>query len=159
MRKILLTILIFVFFFLICQAGLPAGARRAEAGFVSTIKEGVRLRTGPGTEYKILMDMGKYWPLRVLAKSKNWYKVENWMGKRGWVYGPLTSYKTKTAVIRKVKVNFRSGPGTRYRKIATLYKGYIVKVLKKYYRWVKVKVVDPPEDQVGWVYRTLLWGI
>ena len=124
---------------------------------ISTKIEGAKLRSGPGKEYKIKMDMPKYYPLRVLGRIGKWYKVVDWQGVRGWIHKSTTS-KQRTAIVRKIKVNFRSGPGRRYRRLGKLYKGYTLKVLKKYGYWYKIKVIDPPENKVGWIARWLVWA-
>lgn len=124
---------------------------------VSTKVAGVKLRTGPGPSHTQIVDFPKYYPLKVIAKSGKWYKVVDWMNTRGWVYAPLLSNK-RTAVVRGWRVNLRSGPGNRYRRITRLYQGYILRVLKSHGNWYKVIVVDPPHWRKGWIYRRLVWG-
>ena len=119
--------------------------------------EGAKLRSGPGKNYKVKMDMQKHYPLRRIARKGKWYKVKDWQNQTGWMYESQLS-STKTAMVRKIKVNFRSGPGRGYRRLGKLYKGYMLRIIKKYGYWYKVEVIDPPNKQVGWIYRTLIWN-
>ena len=136
--------------FLACfSSNLPA--------LLSAKTNGVKLRAGPGTSYKQIMDLPKYYPLKITAKSGKWYKVVDWMNIRGWINSAQVSNQ-QTVTVRKWRVMLRSGPGIRYRKNASLYQGYILKVLKKYGNWYKVVVVDPPYMNQGWVYRQMVWG-
>lgn len=145
MRKIIIGLI-----FLICFS-------LNSLALVSTKVEGVKLRTGPGTSYREKMDLPKYYPLKIIAKSGNWCKVADWMNTQGWVYQPLLSNK-RTAIVKRVRVNLRSGPGTRYSRVTQLYKGYILRVLKRSGNWYKVIVVDPPSRVEGWIYSRLVWG-
>ncbi|MFH1386548.1 MAG: SH3 domain-containing protein [bacterium] len=124
---------------------------------VSTKVAGVKLRTGPGPSYKQIVELPKYHPLKIIARSGKWYKVTNWMRARGWVDSSLLA-KTKTVVVRKMRVNLRSGPRTRYKKITSLYQGYVLRVIKRSGSWYKVIVIDPPQGIEGWIHRKLVWG-
>lgn len=123
----------------------------------STKVDGVRLRSGPGKSYSVKMDLPKYYPLKIVARSGAWRKVVDWQNTRGWVHKSTLSSQ-RTAIVRKLRVNLRSGPGTRYRRVSRLFKGYTLKIIKYYGAWYKVKVVDPPNGPTGWIYRTLIWG-
>ena len=123
----------------------------------STVGDGVIVRDGPGEKYGFRMDLPQYYPLRVLKTEKGWCKVSDWLYNQGWVTAESLS-KVRTAIVRRSRVNLRSGPGTGYRRIKKLYKGSILKIIKRYYNWYKVEVVDPPDGGTGWIYRSLIWG-
>ena len=152
-RAFLFLALIFLF---IAFVSVPAWA-----GFVSvTTTEGFLYKPPEVNPDNIVIGMPPYYPLYVLAKNKTctWYKVKDWMGTVAWIPAKDVTNKRRTVIVRKIRVNFRTGPGTRYRRICKLYKGYILEVLGKKGYWLKVKMVDPPKGTVGWVYRRLVWG-
>ena len=129
----------------------------AWAGFISVSSDNAFLRSNPNPKSAIVIGVPKYYPLYVIAKSGKWYKVKDWMNTIGWIPKAKTS-KDWTVIVRKNRVNFRTGPGRGYRKIEKIYQGYIFKVIKKYGYWLKLKMVDPPKGKVGWIYKTLVWG-
>ncbi|MFH1762398.1 MAG: SH3 domain-containing protein [bacterium] len=127
------------------------------AAMRSVAIDGAKLRKGPGPDYEEIFDYSKYTPLRLIEKGSYYSKVQDWQGMTGWIENDTLSMNP-TAVVRKIKVNLRSGPGTGYRMVTKLLKGSVLEIEKKYYNWYKVRVVDPPTDEEGWVYNTLVWG-
>ena len=125
--------------------------------FVSVSTNDAFLYEKPSVKSEIVIGAPQHYPLYVVGKSGKWRKVKDWMGTVGWIHASDICSK-HTLIVKKFRVNFRSGPSRRYRKIDTLYKGYTLKVLQKKGYWFKVQVVDPPEKTIGWIYRTLVWG-
>jgi SH3-like domain-containing protein len=59
----------------------------------------VNVRAGPGTRYPILwVFQRKGWPVQLLAKYDNWYKIRDIEGEEGWAYVGMVS-QTQTAVV------------------------------------------------------------
>ena len=59
----------------------------------------VNVRAGPGTRYPILWVFQRQgWPVQILAKYDNWYKIKDIEGEEGWVYLGMVS-KRPTAVV------------------------------------------------------------
>lgn len=56
----------------------------------------VYVRSGPGTRYPILwVFQRKGWPITLLNKYDNWFKIRDVEGEEGWVYvGMVSSAKT-----------------------------------------------------------------
>lgn len=125
--------------------------------FVSVSTSDAWIYENTSTKSEIAIGAPQHYPLYVLAKAGKWRKVKDWMGTVGWIRASDIC-DTHTLIVRKYRVNFRSGPSRRYRKIDTLFKGSILKVIKKKGYWFKVQVVDPPNKKIGWIYRTLVWG-
>jgi uncharacterized protein YgiM (DUF1202 family) len=71
-----------------------------------TVMGKVKLRNGPGTDFKSVADLDPSTPLEVLGKKDSWYKVKAG-SKEGYVYGGLLDYKKpdayNTATIKKDK--------------------------------------------------------
>jgi len=133
----------------------------AHAGIemVSIAKEGVNMRSGPGTKYAIVWELGKGFPLRVIGSKGNWLKVVDFEKDEGWVYKPLVTKRPHLIVkVQKntaKKINVRSGPGRQYKVIGMAYYGVVFKTMKRGNGWVKVRHED---GLTGWVKRSLLWG-
>lgn len=47
------------------------------------------LRSGPGTQFDIVLSVDKGIPFKVLQKKDRWYQVEHADGDRGWVFSAL----------------------------------------------------------------------
>jgi SH3-like domain-containing protein len=118
--------------------------------------ETANLRSGPGTRYEKTWQVFKYMPLKKLKKKGKWYRVQDVDGDTHWIYAPLVANRYYCAVVKKDKVNVRTGPGTKYRKAhwnpAIKYDSF--KVIRFKGKWVKV--LDE-FGQTGWIYKKLLW--
>ena len=126
---------------------------------VSVAGEKVNLRKGPSTQYPIIWELGKGFPLRVLARQGNWIKVSDFESDVGWVYNDLVSKKPHLIVKinkdTKARVNIRSGPGTKYKVVGKAEYGVVFETLKRGDGWVKVR---HESGMTGWIKRSLLWG-
>ena len=116
------------------------------------------IRSGPGTNYKVNHTVGKFFPLQILKKKGDWYRVKDFEGDIGWVYRKLTS-KTPAVVVKtrkKVRANVRYGAGKKYKRIFQAARGSAFKLVKKSGNWIKIKHAD---GDTGWIYKKLLWGL
>ncbi len=129
-------------------------AAAAQAKMLSVAGSKVNLRTGPGSKYAVRWEYGRGFPVRVLKRRGNWYKVKDFEGDRGWIYRKLLSSQPHVIVKRKV-VNIRTGPGSRYRLLGKANYGVVFLTLSKKRGWVKVKHA---QGLIGWIRRDLLWG-
>lgn len=131
----------------------------AHARMVSITGEKVNLRSGPGTKYAVVWELGKGFPLQVIESKGNWLKVKDFENDVGWVYRNLVSGKAHLIVkVNKQKnkrINIRSGPGTKYGIVGKANYGVVFQTLEHRQSWVKVKHED---GLIGWVKRSLLWG-
>ena len=121
---------------------------------VSVNRDVINMRSGPGTNYKILWQLDRGYPLWIIQKKEKWYKVRDFEGDTGWVYAPLTN-RDAHVVVKKNRINVRSGPGTRYRIVAKAKRGVVFTTVKRAKGWVKVR---HQEGVTGWVARHLVWG-
>ena len=125
------------------------------AEIVSVKVPKANVRSGPGTKYDVRWSVGKFFPLRVLAKKGNWYRVKDFEGDIGWVYQKLTS-KIAAVVVKVRRANVRSGPGTGYRVRFKAERGSAFRLIKKTGNWIHVKHLDGDD---GWIYQKLVWGL
>jgi len=127
----------------------------AEAiSLVSVDGENVNMRSGPGSNYSVLWELGKGFPLKVLGRKGGWVKVEDFEGDTGWIYGKLVT-KNPHLIVKKKRINVRSGPGRHYRLVGKANYGVVFETIKSSKGWVKVKHEN---GLTGWVKRDLLWG-
>ena len=150
-KKTIFLIIILSFLFLMPMAAI--------AEMVSIKRDNVNMRSGPGTNYRILWKLGTGFPLRVLKRSGSWLRVQDFEGSIGWVSRTIVN-KTPHMVVkvhknRKKRINVRSGPGTNHRIVAKAYYGVVFKTLKQEKGWVRVQ---HDKGVTGWVKRSLLWG-
>ena len=129
------------------------------ADMVSIDGDDVNMRSGPGTKYKVLWELGNGFPLMVLKRSGQWLRVRDFEGTIGWVHRDVTQ-KTPHMVVKvhknsKKRINVRSGPGTKYRIVAKAYYGVVFKTLSQKNGWVNVQ---HEKGVTGWIKRSLLWG-
>jgi SH3-like domain-containing protein len=126
---------------------------------VSVAGEKVNLRKGPSTQYPIVWELGKGFPLRVIGSQGNWFKVSDFESDVGWIYKNLVSKKphliVQTNKDSRARINIRSGPGTKYEIVGKAEYGVVFETLKRGDGWVKVR---HEKGLTGWVKRNLLWG-
>lgn len=130
-----------------------------QAEMLSVTSDGVNLRSGPGTNYEIKWEYGKGFPLQVVTKKGDWYKVKDFENDSGWIYKSLLSKKSHMIVkVNKKsskKVNIRSGPATNFQIVGKAYYGVVFETLLQKNGWAKVRHETGLE---GWIKRSLLWG-
>ena len=122
------------------------------AEFVSVVKDGVNLRSGPSTSHEILFQLPAGYPLKVLDREKKWIKVSDYEDDKGWIYAGLVS-DTPYVIVKVNEGNVRSGPGTNNDKIGKVVRDVILRKVEKDGDWFKV---SHPE-LTGWIYRNLVW--
>ncbi|KPJ99968.1 MAG: peptide-binding protein [Desulfobacterales bacterium SG8_35] len=126
---------------------------------VSVAGEKVNLRKGPSTQYPIIWELGKGFPLRVISSQGNWLKVSDFESDVGWIYKDLVSKKphliVKANKNSKARINVRSGPGTKYKIVGKAEYGVVFETMQRGDGWIKVR---HETGLTGWVKRSLLWG-
>ena len=142
-------------FFLVL--GVPATDVHAE--MLSINGNAISLRSGPGTKYRVMWELDQGFPLEVLKRTGDWYRVRDFEGTVGWVHRNEvadTPYMiVKTNKKSKKQINLRSGPGTSYQVVARANHGVVLKTLEQEKGWVKVQ---HEQGVTGWVKRNFLWG-
>ncbi len=132
--------------------GLTAVTVRA-AEYVSVVKDGVNLRSGPDTKYEILFQLPANYPLKVLSRKGKWIKVSDYEDDKGWVYAPLVSDK-RYVIVRVKTGNVRKGPGQNFDKIGSVARDVILTEVERQGDWVKISHPQIPE---GWIHKKLVW--
>jgi SH3-like domain-containing protein len=130
---------------------LLAGVASAERLAVSAAE--ANIRSGPGTDHKVIWKVEKYFPIMVIEKSGEWYHFEDFEGDRGWVHQSLVN-KISTVITNNEACNIRSGPGTNNQIIFTVEKGIPFKVLNREGSWIHIEHADGDK---GWIHKSLVW--
>ena len=130
---------------------LLAGTASAERLAVSAPV--ANIRSGPGTKHNVLWKVEKYFPLRIIEKSGEWYHFEDFEGDKGWVHKSLVR-KISAVITKNDACNIRSGPGTKNKIIFTVEKGIPFKVLKRKDSWIQIEHADGDK---GWIHKSLVW--
>ncbi|MCI5144261.1 MAG: peptide-binding protein [Candidatus Electrothrix sp. AR3] len=122
------------------------------AEYVSVVKDGVNLRSGPDTTYEILFQLPAGYPLQVLERRKDWIKVRDYENDRGWIYAGLVS-TTPYVIVKVEDGNIRSGPGIEYDKTGKVIRDVILKKIGEQNDWLKIS----HPRLTGWIYKQLVW--
>ena len=126
---------------MLLMAVIPATSLAAEAANsssykvyrVSTYGSNLMLRSGPGTEYRVIASLCNGKPLKYLYRTGNWYKVRTFNGLCGYVYKSYVRCGAYADVCTRTSgLNYRTGPGTGYAIKGSWAKGtcnlYVTKV-------------------------------
>jgi SH3-like domain-containing protein len=122
------------------------------AEFVSVVKDGVNLRSGPTTGNEVLFQLPAGYPLKVLARKGKWLKVSDFENDKGWIFNSLVS-KTPYVIVKVKECNARKGPGTNYPKVGSLAREVILKKVRRKGEWIKIS----HPKLTGWVHSKLVW--
>lgn len=138
-----------IFFAMILTALLAATASAACIG-VGTVKDdGLRLRTGVGTQYEILTTANAGDTVVVLEEEDGWYKVD-FGTQTGYMSGGYVSVATSAEVdlglgmvtTKGTVLNVRTGAGTGYNVITKLSDGTVVDLKGVSDGWYKIAYGD-----------------
>ncbi len=120
--------------------------------FVSVVKDGVNLRSGPDTTYDVLFQLPAGYPLKILERREKWLKVSDYENDKGWIYAGLVS-ATSHVIVKVKEGNIRSGPGTNNDKVGKVVRDVILRKVEEKGDWLKV---HHPE-LTGWIHQQLVW--
>ena len=124
------------------------------AQYVSINGDNINVRSGPGTNYQITMELFKGYPLKVLATQGDWLKISDFENDTGWVHSSLVENGNTVIVSANNAVNMRAEPTTNAAIIATVDRGVIMTRLESKGKWLKLK---HSSGLIGWIYKPLLW--
>ncbi len=124
-----------------------AAERSAVTGKVANI------RYGPGTRYEIFFQAEMYYPIEILEKSGNWFKVKDFEGDVGWIHKSLVG-KVPSVITTEPVCNIRSGPGMNYKIRFITERGVPFQVLERKGNWIHVR---HSEGYEGWIHKSLVW--
>lgn len=131
---------------------VPANAADAssKAGQISVSYGSLNVRASASSSGQILTSLSKGSYVTLISKSGSWWRVEYGDGRYGYCHADYI--RTLSSTVSTVKVNgslnVRSGPGTSYGKLGSLYNGKTVLVLSSDRGWSQVLYNG---TKTGWV--------
>jgi SH3-like domain-containing protein len=111
------------------------------------------VRSGPGTGYKVLWQLERHHPLRVIKTNGPWIYFSDYEGDKGWIHRDIVSAADAVIVTRE-SVNVRSGPGTDHDIAFTAARGVPFRALERREQWIRIRHAD---GEAGWIHRMLVW--
>ena len=124
------------------------------AQLVSVKKDNVNVRSGPGTNFPVSMELFQGYPLKVLETKGDWLKISDFENDSGWIYAPLVTPGSTVITNGKKSINMRSKPNTTASIVATVDRGVVLTKLSTQGKWVKVR---HSQGTIGWIYSPLVW--
>ncbi len=124
------------------------------ATYVSVKGDNINVRTGPGTDNPIRMELFDGYPLQVIATEGEWLKVSDYEQDSGWIHNSLVADGNTVIVNGANSVNMRAEPSTQSAIIANVDRGVVLTKVETRGNWLKVKHASGLD---GWIYKPLLW--
>uniref|UniRef100_UPI0040579843 SH3 domain-containing protein n=1 Tax=Candidatus Electronema sp. TaxID=2698783 RepID=UPI0040579843 len=137
---------------LLLGALLLAASAASAAEFVSVVKDGVNLRSGPDTSANVLFQLPAGYPLQVIERKGDWINVSDYENDKGWISTTLVS-SIPHVIVKTERGNVRSGPGTDQPQTGKVVRDVILKKLDQQGDWVKVS----HPQLTGWIHKQLVW--
>ncbi len=132
----------------------------AEMRVVNSPGDGfLNLRTGPGGQYDIILQMPHGSTVETLEIAGKWARVRHETGAMGWAFRKYMD--NVPAALPRLYVyspgdgylNLRTGPGSSYAIITRMFNDEWVEILERKGNWVRVFHQDGDE---GWAYAKYL---
>lgn len=141
---------------ILCAAALllSSVSTATAATFVSVKGDNVNVRTGPGTDNQVSMELFEGYPLKVVETKGDWLKVVDFENDSGWIHTSLVDKGNTVIVNGSTSVNMRSEPTTKSSVIANVDRGVVLTKVESRGKWLKLK---HSSGLVGWIYKPLLW--
>lgn len=131
----------------------------SDTGFLTVNDEKINVRRGPGTEWEIILNYSKPYPVFVLDVARNgWVKAIDADGDLGWINPRDLSFGPRYVITRSDQSNIRSGGGKDYEKFPVAFiaeRGVYLKVLEEKDGWLHVK---HDQGQEGWISAKVVFG-
>lgn len=122
------------------------------AEYMSVVKDGINLRSGPDTKNEALYQLPAGYPLEVIEKKGQWLKVSDYEGDKGWIQEAMVN-KTPHVIIKVKECKIRSGPATSEKVVGNGVREVIFTKVDQKGDWIKIS----HPDLNGWVHKDLVW--
>ena len=123
--------------------------------YLTTRYNEVNVRNGPGLNNLILFKiLKKGYPLLIIEKFENWYRVIDFDDNKGWVSKTQLSSDSYVIVIKDSEKILKF-PNYNSKVLAFVKNNFILKLDKCRKKWCMVT----SEKIKGWVPKKSLWGI
>ncbi|MBM9535727.1 SH3 domain-containing protein [Desulfobulbus alkaliphilus] len=122
------------------------------AEYLSVARDNINLRSGPSTNTSVLFQLPAGFPLRVLERQGEWFKVTDYENDQGWIHQSVVN-RTPHVIVTVNVCNIRSGPGTNHDIVGTGSRDVIFARHEQQGDWIRVS--HPAVS--GWVHKDLVW--
>ena len=138
-RRILILILICIMFAAVLILPARAAALDSKAGAVTTTGGRLNVRAQASSNAPVVATLSKGNYITLISQSGSWWKVEYGAGKYGYCHSDYITIVQGTPVtVNTGALNVRSGPGTSYDRIATVYQSETVILLTTSNGWSRI---------------------
>ena len=122
--------------------------------YLTTRYNEVNVRNGPGLNNLILFKiLKKGYPLLIIEKFENWYRVVDFNDNKGWISKTQLSNDSYVIIVKSEKVLKFPNHNSKILAIAKM--NFILELEKCRKKWCKVK----SNKIKGWVPKQSLWGV
>ena len=123
--------------------------------YLTTRYNEVNVRNGPGLNNLILFKiLKKGYPLLIIEKFENWYRVVDFNGNKGWISKTQLSNDSYVIIVKRSEKVLKF-PNHNSKILALAKMNFILELEKCRKKWCKVK-----SDKIkGWVPKQSLWGV
>lgn len=125
----------------------------SRAGYASVSQNGVFVRSGPSTEYRIIRSVSRGFPVQLIGQEGDWSNIRDSVGQQGWIYATLLG-PNNSVIVNVSKANVRSGPGLAFSVVSQIDFGTVLQVGSIQNDWY---MVTTPGNITGWLHRELIW--
>lgn len=141
MKKILSIFIVFMLVFGTLNLNVHAENESLKIGVVTTASGNLNVRSGATTNSAIIAKLYRGSYVTLISKKDNWWYVE--YSKNSFGYCHENYIKTINSSVGFVNItngslNIRSGPGSSYSKIGSIYKNDIVLIIETIGNWHKI---------------------
>jgi SH3-like domain-containing protein len=140
----------------IVVALLCLGVTASHAKTLSIAEDEVNVRVKPSSKAEVLYKAHRGYPVLVRKRQQTWLYVEDWNGKKGWIYAKGVS-SVPTVIVESEWANIRKGPSQKDAVITKANQGEIYKVLAEKHNWLKIGYYFE-KGPLGWINKEAVWG-
>jgi len=131
------------------------GATFASAEIYSVKKHSAEIRDSSNPYLaQVVLVVPKNYPLSVIDETDDYYKVNDFLGREGWVEKSAIA-PARTVVVKSASGNVRNGPGIDHKILFRAKQGVAFKVLERKDDWL---MIEHESNRAGWISRSLVWG-
>ena len=124
--------------------------------FVSLKASNSNLRIGPGENYPIKLQYTvANTPIEIIEEHKDWRKINDYEGNKGWLHKSLIKGKRFAIVNTPYQEGLQVSNKPKGRNIGKIGKRNILEINTCLINWCKIKY----KKNRGWVNKINLWGI
>ena len=124
--------------------------------FVSVKSNDVNLRLGSSTNYPIILKYKvKNLPLEIIDEYKDWRKIIDYEGNKGWIHKKLLKGERYAIIINASNSNLQVYSKPKGKPIGEIGSRNIVKIKICLLKWCLIEL----QKNKGWISKNKLWGV